>query len=180
VVIKGDCLADVTIEGHGFIHVYGDLQAKITTIGDTQSEIVIGGDIKPGAGIDGTGIMRIFVGGNADGYIRVTGSDHTWVNGDLNGEIGTGVPITVVHVMGDFNGAMKPLDKAALVYLDVRGFMPVAKIETVADFRYTEFQATVGASDQAPGLYPKHGGPPERLWVIHTQREPARSAESAH
>jgi hypothetical protein len=177
VLVQGDCLADITVKGDALIHVYGDLGAKIVTTGQ-HCEIVIGGDIQSKGGIEGAGIFKIFVGGNSDGYVRNSRSTSIWINGNLNGEIGTGVPSTEVHVMGDFNGTMKPLDKGALAYVDVRGFMSAAKIRTIADFGYTQFQATVGVSDQPPGLYPKRRGPPERLWVIHTQRQASPSTPS--
>ena len=170
-LIRGDCLADVTIKSSALIHVYGDLRAKITASGDAQCEIVIGGAIAQNAGIEGDGIQTIFVGASVDGYIREQGSSHTWINGDLRGEIGAGSPLAALHVMGDFNGSMKPLGKPALAYIDVRGFMSSAAIKTIADQGYTELQASIGLSDQAAGLYPQQGGPPERLWVIHGKRD---------
>ncbi|HVP09867.1 MAG TPA: hypothetical protein VMV94_01620 [Phycisphaerae bacterium] len=177
VIIRGDCLADVTVKGHAFIHVYGDLNAKITTTSNVQCEIVIGGDIKPGAMIDDDGIVTIFVGGNMSGDLQNRGSAFIWINGDLNGTVETGSPATSLHVMGDFNGMMKPLNQGALESLDVRGFMSAEKIDVIARMKHTEFQASIGFSDQPPGLYPHGQGQPELVrWVIHAQRVPGKIA----
>ena len=181
VIVRGDCLADLTVEGHSMIHIYGDLAAKISTADKTQCEIIIGGDIRAGAKIDNGGIAMIFVGGNVNGDIQNEGASFiTWINGDLNGTVETGTPITSVHVMGDFNGSMKPFEGGALATLDVRGFMSADKIKAVTGQKYTEFQASIAFSDVPAGLYPKpeaHGQPNVR-WVVHVQRQARQVADN--
>lgn len=169
VVVRGDCLADITVRSNTFVHIYGDLIATVKTTGNAHCEIVVGGDIKPRGTIDHKGITRIFVGGNVDGRIDSHGSTYLWINGDLNGKVTTGSPSTQLHVMGDFRGSMQPLDEAALAYLEVRGFMPGEKIEQINEHSYTEFRASIGLSDQPPGLYPRPNSFSEGRWVIHAQ-----------
>jgi hypothetical protein len=135
--------------------------------------------MKPRAVFEGDGITAAFVGGDLLGTIRNRGSGFIWVNGHLRGEVGTGEPMTQVHVMGDFTGTLKPAGKeAALVALDVRGFAPYAALEGALKYDYTEFRASIGESDRPAGFYP----PPADLavlearrcfprWVIHRQRE---------
>jgi hypothetical protein len=178
VVVRGDCLADITLDGNAFIHIYGDLQARIKT--SAQCEIVIGGDIKPQAKIEDEGIAKIFVGGDVDGDLENRGSAFVWINSDLHGTVETGTPSIQLHIMGDFAGTMRPVNEAALAYLDVRGFMPNKKIEEITEHKYTEFEASIGISDQPPGLYPKasplrHNG----QWVVHAQRQTGQVADNA-
>jgi len=168
VLVRGDCVGDVTIKGGALVHIYGDLKGRITAGG--HSEVVIGGDVKEGGGVEGDGIIRIFVGGNVDGFVRNKGWCMAWINGDLNGEIGTGTPTTELHVMGDFNGIMKPTGGAALASVDVRGFMSAHDLENIARHDYTEFSASVALSDAPAGIYPQRPRIINAWWVVHAQR----------
>ena len=179
VIVRGDCMADITLKGNGFIHVYGDLHAMIRTIGNVQCEIVIGGEIRPTAKIEVEGITRVFVGGDVKGNVVSRGSLFLWVDGDYDAALETGTPITNLHVMGDFKGSMKPFTQAALAFVDVRGFMASDKVKAVAEQHYTQFQASVGFSDQPPGLYPTPRAEPNMAhWVVHAQGKPDQSAEA--
>ena len=171
VIIRGDCLADLTVKDHSIIHIYGDLEAKITTTDNVQCEIIIAGDIKPKGTIDAAGIVMIFVGGNVNGNIRNRDTSFiTWINGDLNGTVETGR--TSLHVMGDFNGSMRRLDTAtpASATLDVQGFMSADKIKAVTRQKFVDFQASIGFSDIAAGLYPEPHGYSNARWVVHARR----------
>ena len=153
VLVKGDCQADVTVSNGGMVHIYGDLRSNLTISG--LSEVVIGGDITIDGVIESDGILRVFVGGNVDGRISNKSSSTLWINGDVSGSIHAGRPSTKVHVMGDFYGQFLPFDVASLAYLDVRGHMPSDLIEKTARYGWTQFNASIGSSDVAPGLYPK-------------------------
>ena len=165
VLVRGDCRADITI--NGLVHVYGDLASRITATG--HSEVVVGGDIRPNGSIEGDGVTRVFIGGNLEGQISNRGSSIIWVNGDLDGEVRAGRPSTHLHVMGDVRGSLKPLGPAALAYLDVRGMMSSEKVETVARHGWTEFNASIGTSDVPPGLYPK-SQTANGFWIVHSRR----------
>ncbi len=165
-LVHGDCRANITITGGGIVHVYGDLDATIKVSG--QCEVIVGGDIKSNGRVECAGIVRVFVGGNVQGRIESEGSLKAWIHGDLDGGIRTGHPSTNLHIMGDFRGDMKPLRGGALAYLEVRGKMPYGAIQATAGHGWTEFNASIGISDEPPGLYPKsrtvHG-----FWVVHSQ-----------
>jgi len=169
ILVEGDCLADVKIANGSLVYIYGDLGATLEVTG--QCEVIVGGSIREGAGIEGDGIVQTFVGGDVAGFIRNRGSSMSWVHGSVTGEIGTGNPSTRLHVMGDFSGTLHPVGEASLLYLDVRGFMPSAVIEKTAAARYTEFNASIGESDQPRGFYPAGGmRVGEGSWAIHRRR----------
>lgn len=167
VLVKGDCQADVTVSNGGMVHIYGDLRSTLTISG--QSEVVIGGDISSDGVIESDGILRVFVSGNVDGRISNRSGSTLWINGDVSGSIHAGRPSTKVHVMGDFFGQLLPFDVASMAYLDVRGHMPSELIEKTARYGWTQFNASVGSSDVAPGLYEPKSFIPSSRWVVHSQ-----------
>jgi hypothetical protein len=57
-----DCDTDVTKKGMPLIHIHGDLDSTLTVTG-LSCEIVIGGTIRPRAGIIGNCSVNVFVGG---------------------------------------------------------------------------------------------------------------------
>jgi cytoskeletal protein CcmA (bactofilin family) len=153
VLIKGDCQAHLSLSDGGLVHVYGDLADRITVAANCN--IVIGGKILQGAGIEAEGITHIFVGGDVDGFVRSAGSMKVSVHGNMNGMIGTGHPSIRLRVQGNFSGQMQPTKKASLAFLEVRGFMPFSALESIAQHGYTHFDATVAVSDRNPGIYPE-------------------------
>lgn len=165
--IKGNCRSDVAFTG--LIHVYGDLASKLQASG--QSEVVIAGDVSPSGVIETDGIARVFVGGNVKGEIRNKGSAMIWIHGDLDADISAGFPTINIHIMGDCRGDLRPVDKPALAYLDVRGSMSSERIRKNADRGWTEFHASIGISDVLPGLYPRDNVH-NAYWIVHsTNRE---------
>lgn len=174
VLIKGDCGANLSLLQGGVVHIYGDLAKTIDLRG--QGEIVIGGDVLPGAAIDADGIQTVFVGGDLRGDIHSKGSLKIWIRGNLIGTIQTGDPSTDVHVQGDLIGPLKPTSEGGLLYLDVDGFMPYGALELLSRMKYTEIRAHLAVSDHAPGIYPVRAAQhqvarlPNCCWTIHTRR----------
>ena len=187
IVIQGDCLEDVELDW-GSIHVYGDVAARITVKG--QAEVIVGGSIKPKGEVNTNGIVKIFVAGDLEGSLRNAGSSYIWLHGDHRGELTTGKPATVVHVMGNCIGTIKPegqpgfLGQRGLFSLEVDGFASEKTIEGIASLPFTRFHASIGWSDQEPGLYPHIDRPPANLkgepiemgrrnasWVVHRQTD---------
>jgi hypothetical protein len=152
VLVGGDCRGNLSLQNGGLVHIYGDLRSTIE-IGH-MGEIVIGGSLLPGAAIEAEGIHQVFVGGDLNGTIRSLGSLHIWVCGDFGGQIQTGDPITDMYVAGDITGQVEPTDEASLLYLDADGFMAYDTLTSIAEHGYTEFNASIGLSDQPPGIYP--------------------------
>lgn len=152
-VVEGDVLADLVIADGGTVIVYGDVRSSVRTVG--HSEVVVAGDVAEGASVSGTEILHLFVGGTLAGRLRSRGSCKAWVEGHLRGEVRTGRPTTELRVRGDCTAAIRPSGKeAALLYLEVGGFMAYASLEASAAVRYTEFNASIGTSDRPAGLYP--------------------------
>jgi hypothetical protein len=152
VLVGGDCRGNLSLQNDGLVHIYGDLRSTIE-IGH-MGEIVIGGSLLPGASIEAEGIHQVFVGGDLNGTIRSLGSLHIWVCGNFGGRIRTGDPVTDMYVAGDITGQVEPTDGASLFYLDTDGFVPYETLTSIAEYGYTEFNASIGLSDQPPGIYP--------------------------
>lgn len=146
------CQADVTAPDGSIIHVYGDLQARITVTG--QCEVVVAGDVVAGGSIHGNGLVRIYIAGSLIGEVVNKGSSRVWVGGDLRGRIGTGEPATHLYVLGDSLGVIEPTGEPSLLYLEVCGFMPYAAVLRTGAVGYTEFNAVLHRSDCLAGFYP--------------------------
>lgn len=175
VLVKGDCLADVTVPHGSLVHVYGDVGGQLTANG--HAEVVIGGALRPDATIRGDGIIRVFIGEDVGGTLSFPGSSTIWTYGNFHGEVLTGHPSTNLHVLRDFHGNIRPVEKASLVYLDVQGFMQYALLERVAQHHYTVFNASVNRGDRLPGFYPEPNQYRELRkhrsfcrWTIHNQQ----------
>jgi hypothetical protein len=174
ILVHGDCRANLSVTGGALVHIQGDL-ASILKVGD-HSEIVIGGDIRPGAEIQIDGIGSIFVGVDLKGSVRSTRMLTLCIYGSMLGTLYTGRPCTRIAVRGDFAGQMQPLQEAALVFLEVKRFMPFKSLEAIARHGYTQFDAAIGISDRPPGIYPELAEY-KRLkamrkycsWIIHAQ-----------
>jgi hypothetical protein len=174
VLIGGDCRGKLTLQNGGLAQIYGDLSSTVE-IGD-QGEVVVGGNLMPGAAIEADGIHHIFIRGDLNGTIRSPGSLHIWICGNFGGEIQTGDPSATIYVAGDVSGQIAPLAGASLLYLDVDGYVPYEILRATAAHGYTDFNASIGFSDQPPGIYPPDFA--ERAshchdcrWTIHRTRE---------
>ncbi len=176
ILIGRDCLADVSVSDRSLIHIYGDLRANINVNG--RAEIVIAGDCHPEASINLNGGASVFIGGNLHGRIASKGSAAIWVNENCDGVVSTGTPSTHLFVMGDMFVSLPPTGKPSLLYLVVGGFMSYRILEETANYKYTQFNATVGISDCSPGIHPSRALQ-DRLrqqrrfvrWVNHNLRE---------
>jgi hypothetical protein len=174
ILIQGDCRANLAVAGGALVHVLGDL-ASTLKVGQ-HSEIVIGGDIRPGAEIQMNGIGSVFVGGDLEGCVRSTSMLTLCVYGHMLGTLYTGHPSTRMAVRGDFTGQIQPLQKASLVFLEVKRFMAYKSLEAIARHGYTQFDAAIGVSDRPPGIYPDLAEY-KRLkamrkycsWIVHAQ-----------
>jgi hypothetical protein len=152
-LIKGDCREHLSLPDGGLVHIYGDLATTIEIGG--HGEVVIGGSMLPNAAIEADGIHHVFVGTDLNVTIRSLGSLAIWVGGNFGGECHTGHPSTRFHVSGDVSGQFEPTREAALLYLDVDGFMPYETLKTTSKHGYTHFDASIGFSDRPPGIYPE-------------------------
>jgi cytoskeletal protein CcmA (bactofilin family) len=166
--VGGDCRGNLTLQNGGLLQIYGDLSATVE-IGH-MGEVILGGSLLPGAAIEADGIHHVFIQGDLSGSIRSRGSLAIWVCGSLAGDVRTGNPSTHLYVAGDVSGQITPLNGASLLFLDVDGFMPYEILRSIGAHGYTEFDASVGLSDQPPGIYPADRA--ERCyWTIHGTRE---------
>lgn len=166
VLIKGDCLSNVKMYDNSLVHIYGDLNAELTV--GNLSEIVIGGSVKPGGRIRAEGIVTVYVGGSVEGPLDFKGMSLLWVNRDLQGEVGTGAPSTAIYVIGNADAKISPTGKAALLKLDVHGFMPWSRLLETAEARYIDCQASIAFSDKEAGLHRALRGI-TGTWVVHNQ-----------
>lgn len=165
VLIRGDCRADLKVRET--IHIYGDLTSKLVVRG--LSEVVIGGSILSTGSVHTDDIARIFVGGDVDGRISNKGSAFVWVSGDFTGVMEAGEPNLGFHVMGDFTGTLDPNRRAAMMSLNVRGFIDGDVLNEIAVKGWTQFSASVGSSDIEPGIYSSPSGG-TASHVVHSKR----------
>jgi hypothetical protein len=91
--------------------------------------LVVAGNVRESVSILADNILHMFVGGSALGEIRSNGSCQVWVEGDLRGEIWTGMPVTRLRVRGDCTASLRPSTRAALLYLEVDGTMSSALLD---------------------------------------------------
>jgi hypothetical protein len=155
VAIDGDCSNRVSAPDGGIIHVYGDLYSTIEIAG--HNEIIITGNVRPGAEILASGFCHLFVGGEFSGKLRSTGSSKIWISSDFLGAIETGNPSTELFIGGNYIGDIRPAEQAALLWLTVGGYASEKSLSRIVDYRYTQFNASIAVSDTAPGLYPTNG-----------------------
>jgi hypothetical protein len=170
VLVGGDCRAKLTLQNGGLVQIYGDLSSTIE-IGN-HGEIVIGGGLSPSAVIEADGIHQVFVRGDLNGTIRSLGSLQIWVCGDFGGHVSTGHPITDIYVAGDVTGHVTPANGASLLHMEVDGFVPYESLTSIAKHGYTQFNASIGSSDQPPGFYPRDWAEMAKRshhcrWTIH-------------
>ncbi len=172
-----DCTTDMGWNDSPCVHIRGDLDATLTVAG--QAQVIIGGSIRPRGKIQGQEFLNVFVGGDMAGSVATTGSGVYWINGNLTGQVVTGNPSTNVSVMGHWTGSLRPAGDVSLLWVDVNGFMSHAALEAIADLKYTQFNATIGASDEPEGIYPmrspgiKSNRPSGMArWVVHSFANP--------
>lgn len=167
-IVRGDVSGELESTADS-VHIMGDLRGSLHL--QTNAEVIIAGNVSLDAIVTSLGSLDVFVGGDMSGTIDCEESQFIWIHGDLIGAIKTGSPITRLHVMGDYTGTVQPRDDPSLLYIDIRGFASSASMRTINKMKYTEFNASVGFSDQPPGTYPKRSiMKMTRNWFIHTQR----------
>lgn len=175
-----DCDSNATISAPdgGVIHINGNLNADLEPAG--HHEIVIRGNVDENATIRATGFCHVYIGGSVFGRIESVGSCRLWIDGGFSGALMTGHPSTNLHVSGDFSAAVRPIKKASLLFISIDGFARHDLISDIASVGYTMFNASIGASDVNPGLYPE--GPGRRKtesgashfrWCVQSQQERA-------
>lgn len=174
VVIDGNCSNGVSLPDGGLIHIYGDLDSTIDANG--YYEVIITGDVGSKGQIDASGFCHVFVGGRFSGDLRSSGSAKIWIGSDFKGSIKTGTPSTELHVGGDYEGSISPLETAALLSLTVSGLGAHALLSKIVDCGYTQFNASIARSDVPPGLYPLDGyhrktqrGNSFNRWCVETE-----------
>ncbi len=151
VIVDGDVVQDVVFSA-GTLLIYGNLKSSVRMT--EECELIIAGDIEKGGSVSSSKGLHVFLGGDLVGSVKSRGACKAWLEGDLSGEIRTGHPISELVVKGDLVGGVRPLEKAALLYLQVGGFMPYSSLEAIAMFGYTEFHASISVSDCPRGFYP--------------------------
>lgn len=171
VQVLGDCNGTLEVPPGGMVHIRGDLSGRLVVSG--HAEVVLGGNLTSGARIEGDGITRILIAGDADGTIAVSSGTEIWALGNFNGEIRTGHPSTRVFVFGDFKGSIQPTTRASLLYLVVHGFMAYEHLEATDEHGYTEFLAVLGSSDRKPGIW-RRFGEKAGSWTVLAEPETTR------
>ncbi|TWT32311.1 hypothetical protein KOR34_40730 [Posidoniimonas corsicana] len=151
-LIDGGCLERISAPDGGLVHINGDLATDLEIGG--HHELIIRGDIIADCTVLASGFHHVYVGGSVAGTIRVDDSSKLWIDGDFTGAMTTGHPTSRIDVAGDFSAIIRPTRQASLLYLSVGGFSEHQRICEIADLGYTEFNASIGASDTAPGYYP--------------------------
>lgn len=168
VMIWGDVSSMLTIpKDADLIHIWGELTGILRVSGDC--EIIIAGDVGPQGIIETEGPASIFVGGDMNGMMRNKDSTFIWLNGNFNGELTTGAPMTRLHIMGNYAGSISPEAEADTLRLDVRGTMHSDYMRGVAAHVYKSLYASVGISELAAAFHPRTFNPQIGKWVVHKQ-----------
>ena len=158
VELPGSLTSDLTLgPGHSLI-VAGDVTSRVTI--DEHTEVVIGGAVSAKSTIEVRGIGNLFVAGDCSGTIQFgdSGSGRIWIGANFTGCIETGHPSTELFVKGDFDGIVRPSNKAHLLTMLIDGFASQTSMERIRDYNYSQFLASVLTSDVNPGSYPTDGG----------------------
>jgi hypothetical protein len=155
VVIDGNCSNNVSAPDGGRVHIYGDLASKIEIGG--HYEIVVTGNVHPGATINASGFCHVFVGGAFSGELRSSGSAKIWIGADFNGTLLTGGPSTRIHIGGNYTGSIRPIEEGSLLWMTIAGFASETSLSKIADCEYTQFHASVASSNMPVGLHPPNG-----------------------
>jgi|GEM_PF-2138355 len=152
ILIEGACESNVKLPFGGLVLIDGDLSSTIHV--GVYAEVVIAGDILQTGVIKSSGICNVFVGGNCRGKIMNSGTSNIWIESTFSGVIRTGVPSGQIHIGNNYNGHIRPLRSAGLLWLVVGGFMPQTALRKIADHHYTQFNASIAKSDIDVGIYP--------------------------
>lgn len=171
-IINGDLNTPVSAPDGGVIHIAGDLNSRLETGG--HHEVVIEGDVAAGATIQASGFFHAYIGGSLLGSVTARDSSRVWIDGDFAGVFSTGTPSTQLSIAGSFSGEVAPTVDAALLWLVVDGYASNDTVQALSMVGYTDFSASIGASDVASGLYPtgsnrrtkKSGGNCYRRWCV--------------
>lgn len=156
VEIEGDLTAPREFPDGTAVHIHGDVSAPLR-IGQ-NSEAVIGGSLAKGGSVASSGITVIYIHGDLNGTVSLTSMTYLAVRGNVRGEIQTGTPVLFLRVGGDLEGAVHPKEKAAMLYVSVRGHAAAAVLRAIDSHHY-QFNAAIAASDLPPGIHPLWSGP---------------------
>lgn len=151
--VDGNSMAEISAPEGGIIHINGNVNSNIQIGG--HSAVIVRGDLASTSTMNVSGISHIYVGGSLRGRIVSTGSLAIWIDGDFIGSLETGSPSTKLHILGDFTGKVTPFEKAALLWLVVKGHASDELISNISMLGYTQFNAAIDHSDVEPGLYPR-------------------------
>lgn len=152
VVVNGDITTDVHLSTRCVLVVQGDLCATVRAA--DQCQIVVSGRLDKHGAVRSTGNVDAFVGQDMEGTVMCRGASTIWIEGDMSGIVKTGSPSTTLRIMGSCGGLVSPAGSAAMLNLQVAGFMSFTALETIANYGYVEFSAAVENSDKPAGVYP--------------------------
>jgi cytoskeletal protein CcmA (bactofilin family) len=182
-IIDCDSNALIAAPDGGVVHINGDLNADLDAAG--LHEIVIRGDVSAQSTIRADRFSSIYIGGSVFGRIESQEKAEIWIDGNFSGSLATGYQSTELHISGNFNGSITSYDDdPSLLYLSVDGFAANKLISSIASIGYAIFNASVGASDIEPGLYPNDPGRRRRAtgnvsqWCVLSRREEAEQCRS--
>jgi cytoskeletal protein CcmA (bactofilin family) len=153
--IDFDCNQEISMPSGGQLHINGDLHSEIKTGG--HHDIIVAGNVSSTAKILCSGFCSIFIGGDFNGTIESTGSAKIWIGSNCSGSIKTGSPSTKIRIGGNFNSSIEPLGEMSLLDLAINGFATNDSMLQISKLGYTQFNAAVGESDVAAGIYPTDG-----------------------
>lgn len=150
VLFESDVTEELSIEGQA-VHIKGDL-AGVLHVGE-HAEVVIGGSVTSGGRIEAENIAAIHVQGDMSGVIEARGMTALWVEGSLRGQVRTGMPSLYLRIGGDLVGTVSPSERAALLYVNVRGRADASLLARLEQQNYTELNVVVASSDLEPGIH---------------------------
>lgn len=150
-VIHGDACETVRVPDGSLVLVDGDVTEDIVIEG--QSELVVSGSVTSTARIWASDIVAVWIGGDVAGAVHSRDALDLVVQGDFEGRLHTGYPMTMLHVGGDLAGSIDPVGRAATLHVDVAGHASLASLQRAGDRGYRELKATVGTTELARGIH---------------------------
>lgn len=154
IAIEGNAVETLFVGARSVVHIHGDLSGSLR-VGE-HSEVVVGGNIAKEGRIQADGIVAIHVQGSLNGVIECHSMAGVWVGGDLRGQVLTGEPSMFLRVKGNLEGTVRPVDKAALLAIDVEGDAASSVVKVIDGYNYTELNMSAARSDLSAGIH--------RLW----------------
>ena len=150
--LEGDATEELSV-GTSVVHIRGNLTTLLQVGADSQ--VVIGGSVTRDARIQAEGIVHIHVEGDVEGVIACHGMAGVWIGGDLRGQVLTGAPAMFLHVAGDLEGTVRPLDAGlASLTVDVGGHAATSLLVAIDEEPYVTLDMAVASSDELDeGVY---------------------------